>query len=53
MSKRSFKVLILLKIRAKAYFGQDEVFLEKCIDNASHIEVQIFGDQTWEYCSFI
>jgi acetyl-CoA carboxylase, biotin carboxylase subunit len=33
------------KNRAKAYFGQDEVFLEKCIDNARHIEVQIFGDE--------
>ncbi|WP_456271635.1 acetyl-CoA carboxylase biotin carboxylase subunit [Bacillus sp. AK031] len=32
------------KNRAKAYFGQDEVFLEKCIDDARHIEVQIFGD---------
>ncbi|TYS16385.1 acetyl-CoA carboxylase biotin carboxylase subunit [Rossellomorea vietnamensis] len=33
------------KNRAKAYFGHDEVFLEKCIDNARHIEVQIFGDE--------
>ena len=32
------------KNRAKAYFGHDEVFLEKCIDNARHIEIQIFGD---------
>ncbi|KQU60956.1 biotin carboxylase [Bacillus sp. Leaf406] len=31
--------------RAKAYFGNDEVFLEKCIDESRHIEVQIFGDQ--------
>ncbi|MGX1264747.1 acetyl-CoA carboxylase biotin carboxylase subunit [Rossellomorea marisflavi] len=30
--------------RAKAYFGNDEVFLEKCIDESRHIEVQIFGD---------
>ncbi|MFI8686378.1 acetyl/propionyl/methylcrotonyl-CoA carboxylase subunit alpha [Rossellomorea sp. NPDC077527] len=33
------------KNRAKAYFGKEEVFLEKCIENARHIEVQIFGDQ--------
>ncbi|RIW36307.1 ATP-grasp domain-containing protein [Bacillus salacetis] len=33
------------KNRAKAYFGHDEVFLEKCIDNARHIEIQIFGDE--------
>jgi acetyl-CoA carboxylase, biotin carboxylase subunit len=32
------------KSRAKAYFGSDEVFIEKCIENARHIEVQIFGD---------
>jgi acetyl-CoA carboxylase, biotin carboxylase subunit len=31
--------------RAKAYFGSDGVFIEKCIDNARHIEVQIFADQ--------
>ncbi|BCB03249.1 acetyl-CoA carboxylase biotin carboxylase subunit [Bacillus sp. KH172YL63] len=33
------------KNRAKAYFGKEEVFLEKCIENARHVEVQIFGDQ--------
>jgi acetyl-CoA carboxylase, biotin carboxylase subunit len=32
------------KNRAKAYFGKDEVFLEKCVENARHVEVQIFGD---------
>ncbi|MFD2443413.1 acetyl/propionyl/methylcrotonyl-CoA carboxylase subunit alpha [Bacillus sp. CGMCC 1.16607] len=32
------------KSRAKAYFGSDEVFVEKCIENARHVEVQIFGD---------
>ncbi|WP_456275598.1 acetyl-CoA carboxylase biotin carboxylase subunit [Bacillus sp. AK128] len=32
------------KGRAKAYFGNDEVFLEKFVENARHIEVQIFGD---------
>lgn len=33
-----------VKKRAKAYFGDDVVFLEKFIANARHIEVQIFGD---------
>ncbi|WP_078414904.1 acetyl-CoA carboxylase biotin carboxylase subunit [Priestia abyssalis] len=32
------------KSRAKAYFGNDELFIEKYIANARHIEVQIFGD---------
>jgi acetyl-CoA carboxylase biotin carboxylase subunit len=32
------------KGRAKAYFGSDEVFIEKFIKGARHIEVQIFGD---------
>ena len=32
------------KARAKAYFGNDEMFIEKFIDEARHIEVQIFGD---------
>lgn len=30
--------------RAKAYFGSDEVFVEKYIRDARHIEVQVFGD---------
>ncbi|RHW36512.1 acetyl-CoA carboxylase biotin carboxylase subunit [Neobacillus notoginsengisoli] len=33
-----------VKARAKAYFGSDAVFLEKFIENARHIEVQVFGD---------
>ncbi|MCC3357579.1 acetyl-CoA carboxylase biotin carboxylase subunit [Bacillus sp. REN16] len=33
------------KTRAKSYFGNDEMFIEKFIPNARHIEVQIFGDQ--------
>ncbi|WP_060208927.1 acetyl-CoA carboxylase biotin carboxylase subunit [Sporosarcina koreensis] len=33
-----------VKNRAKAYFGDDVVFLEKFVENARHIEVQIFGD---------
>ncbi|MEH7386837.1 biotin carboxylase N-terminal domain-containing protein, partial [Bacillus sp. JJ1521] len=32
------------KTRAKTYFGNDEMFIEKFIPNARHIEVQIFGD---------
>ncbi|MEH7382415.1 acetyl-CoA carboxylase biotin carboxylase subunit [Bacillus sp. JJ1533] len=32
------------KARAKSYFGNDEMFIEKFIPNARHIEVQIFGD---------
>ncbi|WP_053366098.1 acetyl-CoA carboxylase biotin carboxylase subunit [Bacillus sp. FJAT-27245] len=34
-----------VKSRAKAYFGSDGVFLEKFIENARHIEVQVFGDR--------
>ncbi len=33
-----------VKTRAKAYFGDDIVFIEKFIAEARHIEVQIFGD---------
>ncbi|MDQ0427870.1 acetyl-CoA carboxylase biotin carboxylase subunit [Planomicrobium stackebrandtii] len=33
-----------VKNRAKAYFGDDIVYLEKFIADARHIEVQIFGD---------
>lgn len=32
------------KARAKAYFGSEEVFVEKFIENARHVEVQVFGD---------
>ncbi|MBS4207728.1 biotin carboxylase N-terminal domain-containing protein [Bacillus sp. FJAT-50079] len=34
-----------IKKRAKSYFGDDAIFIEKCIDHARHIEVQIFGDK--------
>ena len=30
---------------AKAFFGSDEIFVEKLIERARHIEVQLFGDQ--------
>lgn len=33
------------KAEAKACFGDDEVYLEKYIENPKHIEVQIMGDQ--------
>jgi acetyl-CoA carboxylase, biotin carboxylase subunit len=32
------------KSRALAYFGSDEVFIEKYIAEARHVEVQVFGD---------
>ncbi|MEK5063423.1 acetyl-CoA carboxylase biotin carboxylase subunit [Cytobacillus sp. FSL R5-0596] len=32
------------KSRAKAYFGSDEVFVEKYIEKARHVEIQVFGD---------
>lgn len=32
------------KSRAMAYFGSDEVFIEKYLKDARHVEVQIFGD---------
>lgn len=35
---------VSVKNRAKAYFGDDIVYLEKFIADARHIEVQIFGD---------
>lgn len=33
------------KARALSYFGSDEVFIEKYIADARHIEVQVFGDR--------
>lgn len=33
-----------IKTRAKNYFGNDAVFVEKFVEPARHIEVQIFGD---------
>ncbi|MCD7033905.1 acetyl-CoA carboxylase biotin carboxylase subunit [Metabacillus sp. GX 13764] len=32
------------RTRAKTYFGNDEVFIEKYVANARHVEIQIFGD---------
>jgi acetyl-CoA carboxylase, biotin carboxylase subunit len=33
------------KAKVLAYFGSDDVFIEKYIADARHIEVQVFGDQ--------
>ncbi|MBN6185954.1 acetyl-CoA carboxylase biotin carboxylase subunit [Aneurinibacillus sp. BA2021] len=33
------------KGRAKAYFGNDDMFIEKYIDSPHHIEVQVAGDE--------
>ncbi|MFC0271181.1 acetyl/propionyl/methylcrotonyl-CoA carboxylase subunit alpha [Metabacillus herbersteinensis] len=33
------------KGRAKAYFGNEKVFIEKFISDARHVEIQLFGDQ--------
>ncbi len=41
------------KSEAKAAFGSDEVYVEKLIQNPKHIEVQIIGDESGEYYSFI
>lgn len=39
------KIYASTKGRAKAYFGNDELFIEKFITNSRHIEVQVFGDK--------
>jgi acetyl-CoA carboxylase biotin carboxylase subunit len=33
------------KSRSMAYFGSDEVFIEKYIADARHVEIQVFGDR--------
>lgn len=38
------KIYDSTKTRAKSYFGTDEVFIEKFIGSARHVEVQVFGD---------
>lgn len=38
------------KSEAKLAFGSDEIYLEKCIVNPKHVEVQIMGD---EHCNVI
>ena len=34
----------ITKREAFASFGSDEIYIEKCLENPRHIEVQIFGD---------
>jgi pyruvate carboxylase len=36
---------LVAKSEAKKTFGKDEIFIEKYLDNAAHIEVQILGDK--------
>ncbi|MDX8359985.1 acetyl/propionyl/methylcrotonyl-CoA carboxylase subunit alpha [Cytobacillus sp. IB215316] len=38
------KVVVSIKNRAKAYFGNDEIFIEKYVADARHIEIQICAD---------
>lgn len=38
------KAFASTRSRAMAYFGSDEVFIEKYISDARHVEVQVFGD---------
>ncbi|WCK56844.1 acetyl-CoA carboxylase biotin carboxylase subunit [Aneurinibacillus sp. Ricciae_BoGa-3] len=38
------KAFASTKGRAKAYFGNDDMFIEKYIENPHHIEVQVMGD---------
>ena len=47
------KAFTTTKAKVLAYFGSDDVFIEKYIADARHIEVQVFGDQLWKYCSLI
>ena len=37
--------ITIAKSEAKKTFGKDEIFIEKYLDNAAHIEVQILGDK--------
>src|SRR5690606_20556091 len=32
------------RAEAKAAFGNDEVYIEKCLQRPRHIEIQVFGD---------
>lgn len=40
------KSYVSTKSRAMAYFGSDEVFIEKYIANSRHVEIQVFGDHS-------
>ena len=37
--------ITIAKSEAKKTFGKDEIFIEKYLENAAHIEVQILGDK--------
>jgi len=37
--------VIIAQSEAKKTFGKDDIFVEKYLENAAHIEVQILGDQ--------
>ena len=39
------KDIVAAKREAKAAFGRDEVYLEKLVERARHVEVQILGDR--------
>jgi pyruvate carboxylase len=39
------KDAVTAKREAKAAFGKDEIYLEKLVERARHVEVQILGDQ--------
>jgi acetyl-CoA carboxylase, biotin carboxylase subunit len=39
-----YKHFVSSQQRAKNYFGSGRMFIEKCIENARHIEVQVMGD---------
>ena len=44
--------LTVAQNEAKKTFGKDEVFIEKYLENAAHIEVQILGDRHGEIARF-
>src|SRR5690606_26850043 len=38
-----------VKSEAKSSFGDDEVFVEKYLVDPKHVEIQLFGDQQWNF----